>query len=315
MDNSMNAEERRDAWIENQFQYGEDHHYWDYAQWVAEMLAQALEHIEGLVGSEHAAGPLRELVDPVAVISYPNAKTWRDVVDDVFFAGTIWPIGERLNHALLYGFYGVTPVDVSALHRAKWIADLVDEVTIFAARNDIVSLGGGDNAILRISGLAASRHALDQGRGEVDILSMSIFGSVSEGRLRNLMAGATAQLERGANGGIVALSALCWLQKRTGFLASIWQEDTPVKKDKADRIVPELMIFVPVARDGSIFNPDLIRNGQYQIGAKGEEQHFDTFDAALEGLNAMPIPRWRRPNEQGNWGIVSGVAWQRVERN
>ena len=94
------------------------------------------------------------------------------------------------------------------------------------------------------------------------------------------------------------MSALTWLQKRKGFLHSIWSSE-----DRDDHgpdaplppVAPERLIFVPVARDGSLFHPDLVRGGKYQIGAKGEEQYFDNFDDALTALNAMPIPRWRRP--------------------
>lgn len=68
------------------------------------------------------------------------------------------------------------------------------------------------------------------------------------------------------------------------------------------------MIFVPVARDGSIFNPDVARSGTYQIGAKGEEQNFKSFAEALTALNAMSVPPLRRRNDKGHWGIVSGVT-------
>ncbi len=114
-----------------------------------------------------------------------------------------------------------------------------------------------------------------------------------------------------------SMSALTWLQKRKDFLNSIWAEGEPAApKGSGPGVSVELdrMIFVPVARDGSIFNPDLVRGGVYQIGAKGEEQNFRTFAEALSALNAMPVPRWRRPNEKGHWGIVSGVGWQRIER-
>jgi len=63
-----------------------------------------------------------------------------------------------------------------------------------------------------------------------------------------------------------------------------------------------------------MFTPDLLRNGVYRIGAKGAEEDVADFYAALTRLNAMPVPRWRRPNEKGLWGIVSGVAWQRIEK-
>ena len=311
------ADARREACSEMQFQYGDNHHYWDYAQWIAEMLIQALEHVEGLVGEKAAAAPLRQLVQPVADIGYPNAITWRDVVDDILAAGTVWPISERLQDALQYGMYGVTPADIPIERRADWIAALVSEVSEFAGRSDVRAMGGDENAVTRIANLASSRHALDLGRGEVDIHSMSIFASLSEGRVRNLLSKSDGTLERGQNGGIVAMSALTWLQKRKGFLSSIWadEEETLSEPSEPAAVIDmDRVIFVPVARDGSIFNPDLARSGTYQVGAKGEEQNFSTFTEALSALNAMSVPRWRRPNDKGHWGIVSGVAWQRVEK-
>lgn len=311
------SEARRDACSEMQFQYGDNHHYWDYAQWIAEMLVQALEHVEGLVGEETAAAPLRQLVQPVADQGYPNAETWRDVVDDILAAGSVWPISERLQDALLYGMYGVTPANIQPEDRVDWLAKLVEEVAAFAGRSDVRAMEGEGNAIVRIANLASSRHALDTGRGEVDVHSMSVFASVSEGRVRNLLSGSEGSLERGSEGGIVAMSALTWLQKRKGFLSSIWAEDEPVTDKSGELSGPielDQVIFVPVARDGSIFNPDLVRSGVFQVGAKGEEQNFNTFAEALSALNAMPVPRWRRPNDKGHWGIVSGVSWQRIER-
>lgn len=317
MNDVTTAEARREACNEMQFQYGNNHHYWDYAQWIAEMLIQALEHVEGLVGEDTAAAPLRELVQPVADQDCPTANTWRDVVDDVFSAGSVWPISKRLQDALLYGMFGVTPEVIPLEGRAEWIAGLVREVAAFAARSDVSAMDADGNAIVRIADLASSRHALDTGCGEVDVHSMSVFASLSEGRVRNLLSGSEGSLERGPENGIVALSALAWLQKRKGFLNSIWAEGEQATTDDgepAEPIDPDRMIFVPVARDGSIFNHGLVRSGAFQVGAKGEEQNFNSFSEALSALNAMPVPRWRRPNDKGHWGIVSGVAWQRVEQ-
>ncbi|MBV7410861.1 hypothetical protein [Maritimibacter sp. DP1N21-5] len=309
------AEERRDACAEMQFEYNGDHHYWDYAQWIAEILHNALEHVEGLVGVGNAAAPLRQLVEPVAAIEGIEHATWREVMEDVFSAGTVWPVGQRFQCALQYGMFGVTPAAIATADRAEWIEHLVADVSAFASRSDVRSLETSDNPIIRIANLAASRYALDTVRGEVDTLSMAILGRVSEGRVRNLMSGADAQLERGPNGGVMAVSALAWLMKRKEFLRSIWADEDKDETEETNLPVDlEKIIFVPVARDGSMFGPDLKRGGRYQIGAKGEEQHFDTFYEALESLNAMSTPRWRRPNELGHWGIVSGVSWQRIAR-
>ena len=51
------------------------------------------------------------------------------------------------------------------------------------------------------------------------------------------------------------------------------------------------------------------RTGEFAVGEKGYELTFDSFDRALDYLRAMPVARWRRQNENGNWGIVSAVRW------
>lgn len=316
MTSPMTADERRDALTELLFMSPGDLP-WDYTPCLGELLTDALAHVEGLIGPELSAAPLRQLVDPIAQIAHPDDETWRDVMDNHIQLADALPISLCLNHAALYGHFGVTPAAVLLADRAGWLADLVRDVTRFAARSDVQALDAGDNAITRIAALAAARHALDTGRGEVDIRSMSVLGGITEGRVRNLLSGSEATLERGPQGGVVALSALAWLTKKRDYLASIWQEQAPLEApmpEEAPAPAPGRMLFVPVARDGSIFSPDLLRNGSYRIGAKGEEEDITAFEAALERLNAMPVPRWRRPNEKGLWGIVSGVAWQRIEK-
>lgn len=68
-----------------------------------------------------------------------------------------------------------------------------------------------------------------------------------------------------------------------------------------------------MARDGSTFHPGLKRGAGYSIGEKGAEIQVADFDQALLDLQRMPSPYWRRPNESGNWGIVAGVRWARVD--
>lgn len=71
--------------------------------------------------------------------------------------------------------------------------------------------------------------------------------------------------------------------------------------------------MVPVAKCGSWFGPHLARAGRFTIGAKGEEFLCDNYDEALAALRAMTVPRWRRPNGNGNWGIVAGIQWCRAD--
>jgi hypothetical protein len=62
-----------------------------------------------------------------------------------------------------------------------------------------------------------------------------------------------------------------------------------------------------VAADGSTFDPvKCHRAGGYWVGPKGAERKFANYDDALAVLGETDAPRWRRPNPNGNWGIVIG---------
>ena len=76
-------------------------------------------------------------------------------------------------------------------------------------------------------------------------------------------------------------------------------------------------ILVPFASDGSCFNPTLRcpKSGKYTVGENGKEIAFDNFDAALEHIKMMYTPRWRRPNETGDWEIVSTVKWELLPKH
>lgn len=74
-------------------------------------------------------------------------------------------------------------------------------------------------------------------------------------------------------------------------------------------------LFVPVSGDGSIFDPTCRYGGRYQVGAKGDETKYSDYFEALSALQAMPKPRWRRKNSEGNAGIVTGTEFERIRRS
>jgi hypothetical protein len=67
---------------------------------------------------------------------------------------------------------------------------------------------------------------------------------------------------------------------------------------------------VPYAKDGTYFSPELSRSGVFTVGEKGAESKVISFEAALRYLQKMKVAKWRRPNVNGNWGIVSAVEWK-----
>lgn len=83
----------------------------------------------------------------------------------------------------------------------------------------------------------------------------------------------------------------------------------PVHLPASEKFLLDPSTRVPVAKDGTWFGPHLLKAGQFTIGEKGDEQRLDSYEEALQSLVAMDVPRWRRPNPQGNWGIVSGTDW------
>jgi len=72
-------------------------------------------------------------------------------------------------------------------------------------------------------------------------------------------------------------------------------------------------VRVPFADDGTCFNPSVKRKrtGMFNVGGKGKGnvKRFVDFDEALAYLKSMPTARWWRPNEIGNWGLVTAIRW------
>jgi len=67
---------------------------------------------------------------------------------------------------------------------------------------------------------------------------------------------------------------------------------------------------LPIARDGTSFGKHLAKKGWYTVGEKGDEKKLSSFEQALKYLQSMDTAKWRRPNPQGNWGIVSAIEWK-----
>lgn len=102
--------------------------------------------------------------------------------------------------------------------------------------------------------------------------------------------------------------------KQRETVASIRAGTVIASRRSGDLASKKEMIRVPVASDGSIFSPNLARNGRFTVGAKGAEEKHDSFEAALFALANMEKPRWRRPNSAGNWGIVCGHDWTDIQK-
>jgi len=74
------------------------------------------------------------------------------------------------------------------------------------------------------------------------------------------------------------------------------------------------VLFVPAAKDNTLFSPECRINGRYTIGPRKEERRFTDYFAALRELNSMTTPRWRTRRPDGIPGTAWGVRFERVRR-
>ncbi len=107
-------------------------------------------------------------------------------------------------------------------------------------------------------------------------------------------------------------TAIDWLNKCPAF-------KPPKIVEQFTSTDSEETILVPVARDGSFFNYQCYRSKGYQIGPKGNEVYHPDLMESLEVLtknrNENIPARWRRPNQNGIFGIVTAVRWENRKRS
>ncbi|PTV93648.1 hypothetical protein C8J27_11313 [Rhodobacter aestuarii] len=309
---TMTADERREAWFQREligYALAANSDYtanWDYGHELLELLASRFRVIELILGADEVAPHLFALLHGPDV----EGETWREAFETYDPVLTPhWTGTKLIDNAGIYGLYGVTPKEVRFDERDGWLEELARHLEQFRQFAQPEPQG----VIARIINLALSRRAIDTGVGEVDLQSLALFGGVTEGRIRNILSSNDGGLEK-VGSRVTATSAAAWLKGRKEFFASIWPQpdETPPEAPSPD--FADDVVFVPVAADGSHFHPGLARGGKFMVGAKGEEVQYASFDEALIALHKMATPRWRRPNEAGNWGIVSGRDWKRIER-
>jgi hypothetical protein len=224
-----------------------------------------------------------------------------------------WPLGAKFHNLNCYANFGIAlNGGATSEQRKQEIDKLIKETSAFMSKVpfDAWQISPGDAAhTLR---LAKGRWALDMGQ-TIEPYALAQFGNVTEGRIRNLMAGHERVFVTN-NGQIPAKQALAWLRSRRTFRPSRWKvQETFEDLAEANGMIDD-QLFVPVARDGSFFHPGLAKNGSFTIGRPGEETNIANFDDALLALQKQSIPVWRRPTAKGVWNHVSAVKWERMSR-
>lgn len=309
---TMTAADRREAWFQREligYSQSANSDYtmaWDYGHELLELLATRFRVIEMILGAEDVAPHLFAMLHGPDV----EGETWQEAFETYDPVLTPhWTGTKLIDNAGIYGLYGVTPAAIPFKARKAWVDALALQLDQFRQ----VAQPEPSGVIARIINLALARHAIDTEEGDVDLQSLALFGSVTEGRIRNILSIGESGLEK-IGQRVTATSAAAWLKGRKEFFASIWQQPDDEAPEAPSPDFSDEVVFVPVAADGSHFHPGLARSGTFRIGSKDDERAYDSFERALSALQKMATPRWRRPNDAGNWGIVSGRDWKRIER-
>lgn len=262
-----------------------------------------------MLGKEPVDRSMAVLVEPLATTSgrqLSSPADWREALDDSRSnCFSEWPLGAVAHLLTAYATYGILfdALD-SEEEREQALHQALKQFSDFCA---CMPVGPECQRLLL---LASNRWALDHGQ-PVDPAAVAYFGGVTEGRIRNMMAGNNRSFHP-VGGKIPAHEASAWLNSRDEFWNSIWRDQNDVEVGAG--IPLEQAVFVPVARDDSTFHPGLHRGAGYTVGPKGSEEQVAGYGEALAKLQEMPVPYWRRPNESGNWGIVAGIRWERLDR-
>jgi hypothetical protein len=279
------------------------------------LVVAAGSFLERLVGNAEAVGAVMQQLAERLRLSGAGTRPWRETwesisVGDVETAGFFVSLNA-------FAFYGL-PLDPQFTNNLAMSEDVIT-TAINRGRElvDSVPEGWGDVTELQRTVLAAeARRNLDFDRG-VSIDQLSALARMAPKSLRNLLTpkSGDGDLRVDEHGVIAASVALRWIKKRDNFKSSVWMTvaaDGPVYQPDTETI--DEVLFVPVAKDGSTFDPVTCRSGGgYTIGPKGAEQKIEGYFDALAILAKASTPFWRRPNAHGNRGIVTGVSWIRLD--
>lgn len=272
-------------------------------------------------------------------VSNSDDVDWRDEWSElVAFEDTYWPsLMEGLHNLHAFAYYGILPqwdndavaAEVSEFADAPaYVRQIIAKVSRFASLvpQHIGSIGM--ETVERTCLAAEGRLKIDLGE-HLSVHELAAVTQVTTKRLQNAIYAKSADAPLvDKDGGIPVESARRWLEARD-YLPSLWREmaqrEAPILKtalpaEAYDNLEASDFVFVPEAKDGTLFSPKLCNRrptgdeARYTIGATGEEVDFQNFDEALFALTKMTTPRWRRPNDNGHFGVVSAERWRRLTR-
>jgi hypothetical protein len=273
----------------------------DAAMSLIALLDRLGTNLERIVGKEQTSKAFAQL--------HNCNEDWREAIEETeFYLET--KLGADLSWLSAYAIFGL--LGGKYLEEAKVLAILQTLEALLLDCPPAQWLPDAEaEPILPTLYMARARWNLDHGEG-IDAEGLALLGGVKLSRIRNMMSGQSPELPKDLGGRLSNEAARAWLEKRDCFLPTLASDSAVAAQERHEAIIP---VFVPVARDGSMFLPSTNRNGTYRVGEKGSEESFDDYQKALAKLQSMPVAKWRRANDQGNAGIVSAIDWRRMDLN
>jgi hypothetical protein len=287
----------------------------DASDTLVELVLAIGKYLGQIVGEEQINPAMLIMLEPLLGGQHEN---WEEGLEyRLSECFSTWKFGSQLHDLQAYGKFGIL-IDAlegeSTEDKENHLREFIAQTEEFVRKSPLYFLESNHSTPLEnVVMLARNRWALDH-NDPVEPQAIAIFGGLSEGRIKNMMSGKDRQFQN-IGGKVPAKEVLNWLSKRDSFYDSIWKEQNPFYQKSSDYDKLIKPIFVPVARDGSVFHPGLLQNSKYKIGKKNDEIDIADYEDALTALQQMPVPYWRRPNpnnEKSGWGIVRGVEWERM---
>jgi hypothetical protein len=246
---------------------------------------------------------------------------WRERWQNMLYSNNSDFQSTQLMTALnAYGFWGLYPdcayFGFKTPEGGAKIDDIGRVVALGRTLLDAIPSGWGTDSYLSNTIQAAeARYGIDAER-DITPAQLASLARLSLKSIKNLStpANPAAMWKLTPEGKVPWKVAKTWLETREGFKTSVWHlvdsNDLHDQREISEDL--EDVVFVPMAKDGSIFDPVKCKtSGGYTIGKKGAEEQVEDYLTALRRLSKMPTPYWRRPNAVGNRNLVSGVSWQR----
>lgn len=279
-------------------------------------LVTCLHRIEQICSVYFGTDSARAGLDTMVGRYFPElVKTggWKHALEEEFSGiYSELPVGHLFHDLDAYANYGIFLRSVpDPAERERVLGEMVEAGKTFIEVIPLKAWGIANEHAVWIVRKASIRFKLDSGE-PINAEELALISGLELQSIRNKLAGKTKEIQ-GNQAKILAADALNWLRYRKDFLPSLWREQDDSDYVAAFDDALTGCLFVPVAKDGTVFSPSVSQDGAFIIGPEGHERRMVDYSEALAALQAMQIPIWRRPTEGGTWTRVRGVSWTRMK--